>query len=64
MIPLLPVGAAYQIQFYPTIRDYLRSGYVLGDNFFVTSDDAEGGINTEMIARTICQIEELFYRSA
>lgn len=46
------------------IRDYLRSGYVLGDNFFVTSDDAEGGINTEMIARTICQIEELFYRSA
>lgn len=46
------------------IRDYLRSGYVLGDNFFVTSDDAEGGINTEMIARTICQIEELFYQSA
>jgi hypothetical protein len=45
----------YANDFIIKTQQYLRSGFVLGDNFFVTSDDEKGGFDSRAI-RPIIQI--------
>ena len=40
---------------------YLQSGFVLGQNLFLTSDDLHGGTDSQAILRVVQQIERLFY---
>ena len=37
------------------------AGFILGKNFFVTSDDAHGGTDSQIIHDTVKIIERLFY---
>ena len=49
---------SYATDFAIKLQDYLRSGYVLGDNLFLTSDEINGGTDSRVIKRTIYQILE------
>ena len=40
---------------------YFQEGFVLGKNYFVTSDDPDYGTDSQMIARLLDRIEEMFY---
>ena len=40
---------------------YLQGGFVLGKNYFVTSDDANHGTDSEAISKILCLVEKLFY---
>lgn len=40
---------------------YFQEGFVLGINFFVTSDDPNYGTDSQMISRVVDRIEELFF---
>ena len=43
------------------IQIYLFNGYVLGDNFFIMSDDCFGGVNTYAIQRLVAEIKSRFF---
>ena len=51
----------YAIKFGEKCHYYLLDGYVLGRNFFVTSDDKHYGTDSAIIAQTVAHIERLFY---
>lgn len=40
---------------------YFQKGFVLGKNYFVTSDDPNFGTDSQMIAQHVDRIEEMFY---
>ena len=40
---------------------YFQKGFVLGKNYFVTSDDPKFGTDSQMIARHVDRIEEMFF---
>ena len=40
---------------------YFQKGFVLGKNYFITSDDLNYGTDSQMIARLVDRIEEMFY---
>lgn len=40
---------------------YFQEGFVLGKNYFVTSDDLNFGTDSQMIAQLVDRIEEMFY---
>ena len=40
---------------------YFRKGFILGKNYFVTSDDLKHGTDSQMIARHVDRVEEMFY---
>ncbi|MBR0456382.1 MAG: hypothetical protein IJJ01_06895 [Firmicutes bacterium] len=40
---------------------YLQEGFILGKNYFITSDDLNHGTDSQMIARHVDRIEEMFY---
>ena len=40
---------------------YFQEGFILGKNYFVTSDDPDYGTDSQMIARHVDRIEEMFY---
>lgn len=40
---------------------YSQKGFTLGKNFFVTSDDPDAGTDSQMIARHVDRIEEMFF---
>lgn len=43
------------------IQLYLYNGYVLGDNFFIISEDRFGGINSYAIKRQVAEIKSRFF---
>ena len=43
------------------IQIYLYNGYVLGDNFFIISEDRFGGINSYAIKRQVAEIKSRFF---
>ena len=49
---------SYATDFAIKLQEYLRSGFVLGDNLFLTSDEINGGTDSRVIKRTIHQILE------
>lgn len=51
----------YSNDFGTKCKYYLKEGYVLGRNFFVTSDDMKGGTDACAIASLVRHVEELFY---
>lgn len=51
----------YAMRFGEKCHIYLQNGYVLGKNFFVTSDDKYGGTDSEAIYRVALEVERLFY---
>lgn len=51
----------YSMDFGERCYWYFQEGFVLGKNFFVTSDDPYHGTDSHMIARIVDRIEELFY---
>lgn len=40
---------------------YFQKGFVLGSNFFVTSDDPDYGTDSQVIAQVVDRVEELFF---
>ena len=40
---------------------YFQKGFILGKNYFVTSDDPKHGTDSQMIARHVDRIEEMFF---
>ena len=52
---------AYAVRFGEKCHIYLQNGFVLGKNFFVTSDDKYGGTDSEAIYRVALEVERLFY---
>lgn len=51
----------YAMDFGEKCHLYLQAGFILGKNFFVTSDDAHGGTDSQIIHDTVKIIERLFY---
>lgn len=51
----------YAMRFGEKCHIYLQNGYVLGKNFFVTSDDKYGGTDSEAIYQVALEVERLFY---
>ena len=51
----------YAIRFGEKCHIYLENGFVLGKNFFVTSDDKYGGTDSQAIYRVALEVERLFY---
>lgn len=54
-------GMKYGYNFGEKCYWYLQGGFVLGENFFVTSDDANGGTDSQMIQKVVRQVERMFY---
>ena len=52
---------AYAMRFGESSHFYFQKGFVLGKNYFVTSDDPKYGTDSQMIARLVDRIEEMFY---
>ena len=52
---------AYAMDFGEKSYWYFQNGFVLGKNYFVTSDDPNYGTDSQMIARHVDRIEEMFY---
>jgi hypothetical protein len=51
----------YAIDFGEKCYWYLQAGFILGKNFFVTSDDINGGTDSQAIWEVAKAIERLFY---
>lgn len=51
----------YALRFGEKCYWYLQAGFVLGKNFFVTSDDIKGGIDTREIWEVAKAVERLFF---
>ena len=54
----------YAESFSKKLKLYLMNGFVLWDNFFITSDDQYGGTDTTAIKRMICIVKERFLNEA
>ena len=52
---------SYAIDFGKKCNWYIRCGFVLGKNFFVTSDDAHGGTDSQAIQEVLEKVIGLFY---
>ena len=52
---------AYAIDFGEKSYWYFQDGFILGKNYFVTSDDPDYGTDSQIIARLVDRIEEMFY---
>ena len=52
---------SYATRFGDSSYWYFQEGFVLGRNYFVTSDDPNYGTDSQMIARLVDRIEEMFY---
>lgn len=57
-------SAKYRSDLTAKLYYYQKKGYVIGDNLFLTSDDADHNTSSEMIARKVQEIEKMFYRAA
>lgn len=51
----------YAMEFGEKCHYYLQDGFILGKNFFATSDEKNYGTDGEMIARLVDHIERMFY---
>jgi hypothetical protein len=51
----------YALDFGEKCYWYLQAGFILGKNFFVTSDDIHGGTDTQAIMEVAKAVERLFY---
>ena len=51
----------YALKFGEKCYWYLQEGFVPGKNFFITSDDINGGTDSRMIMEVALQVERLFY---
>lgn len=51
----------YAMDFGMKCHCYLLGNYILGKNFFVTSDDKNYGTDSHMIAKVVDRAEQLFY---
>lgn len=51
----------YSLDFGERCYWLFQKGFVLGSNFFVTSDDPDYGTDSQMIARVVDRIEEMFF---
>ena len=51
----------YAADFGDKLYWYLQGGFVLGKNFFVTSDDKYGGTDSQAIMQVALEVERLFY---
>lgn len=40
---------------------FFQEGFILGKNYFVTSDDPDHGTDSQMIARVVDQVEQMFF---
>lgn len=52
---------SYSLDFGEKSYWYFQEGFILGKNYFVTSDDPDHGTDSQMIARHVDRIEEMFY---
>ena len=52
---------SYAMSFGEKSHWYFQEGFVLGKNYFVTSDDPNFGTDSQMIARIVDRVEEMFY---
>ncbi len=52
---------AYAMDFGEKSYWYFQKGFILGKNYFVTSDDPDYGTDSQMIARLVDRIEGMFY---
>ena len=51
----------YAMNFAEKCNWYIQNGYVLGKNYFVTSDDVNGGTDSRAILKVVEKVERLFY---
>ena len=51
----------YAIDFGEKSYWYFQEGFILGKNYFVISDDPDYGTDSQMLARHVDRIEEMFY---
>ena len=51
----------YAVNFGEKSYWYFQKGFILGKNFFVTSDDSHYGTDSQMITRLVDRIEEMFF---
>jgi len=54
----------YALDFGEKCYWYLQGGFILGKNFFVTSDDLYGGTDSQAIWETAKAVERLFYEGS
>lgn len=54
-------GLKYGVDFGEKCYYYLQLGYVLGKNFFVTSDDSHGGTDSNAIMQTALRVHRMFF---
>lgn len=52
---------AYAMDFGEKSYWYFQEGFILGKNYFVTSDDPDYGTDSQMIAGLVDRIEQMFY---
>ena len=46
------------------IQDYIRSGFIIGKDLILTSENANGGTDSEMLTEIAEWVADRFYRSA
>ena len=51
----------YAMAFGEKLYWYLQDNYISGKNLFITSDDRNGGTDTQAILQVVLQVERLFY---
>ena len=51
----------YALDFGERCYWYFQEGFILGSTFFVTSDDPDHGTDSQMIARVVDRVEEMFF---
>lgn len=51
----------YSLDFGERCYWYFHEGFILGSNFFVTSDDPDYGTDSQVISRVVDRVEELFF---
>lgn len=52
---------SYAMDFGKKSNWYFKEGFILGKNYFVTSDDLNFGTDSQMISRLVDRVEEMFY---
>ena len=52
---------SYAIDFGKKCHWYIRNGFILGKNFFVTSDDVHGGTDSRAILEVVEKVTAMFY---
>ena len=52
---------SYATRFGDSSYWYFQEGFILGRNYFVTSDDQNYGTDSQMIARLVDRVEKMFY---